>query len=93
MDLKRIFKWKKRPVKSDLDKEFRQLNWDLFSTDEGQRFLYLFKLKMNYDKNAYAMFKDRAMSDMHEGRKDAVRIIEDELQDFAKQQDNENKSN
>jgi hypothetical protein len=53
--LKEKIGFRKKPDKTDLQKQFLHETWRIFSTDEGQEYLWLLKQRIGYDANPYVM--------------------------------------
>ena len=78
-----ITKWIKRPKKQEAREEFERLNWELFHDERGQRWIYLYKMMVNYDRNPRELDEDLRVCDIMEGKKDAARLIENILQIYS----------
>ena len=89
--IKRFTKWIKRPKQTEVQKEFERLNWELMHDDRGQRWIYLFKILLQYDRNPREINEDLRVCDIIEGKKDAIRTIENLLQDYDNKSNKESK--
>lgn len=84
--IRKIFRFRQKPKPQVLESEFMRLNWEMFSSEKGQEYLYHLKHKIGYDLNTYkSKDGDRVWADMHEGMKDCVRLIEASLHKYNKQ--------
>lgn len=89
----KLTEWKKHPSGDEINKRFEALCMELFRDGKGQEFLYLYKHKVRYDINPYTNSAgDRPRADAHEGMKDAVRIIENAMQNYANTLENDGKT-
>ena len=80
--------WKKHPSGDKINKRFEVLCTEMFQDTRGQEFLYLFKHMVRYDVNPMTLSAgDRPKADAHEGTKDAVRTIENAMQNHARKQE------